>query len=112
MGIERYKFKEPWEDDDASNIDTYRYEYRIKPTQGKRYRPFLSAEDCFEEMKKHKPFGWVKDHIGYTQITAVSDSDDRRVKIICHIDDQDLDEKMIAGSYTFADGEPFGVKED
>jgi hypothetical protein len=85
-------------------------EIRVKPEP--TYRPFLSAKDCFEEMKKHKPFGWLKDHIGYTQITAVSDSDDRRVKIICHIDDQDLDEKMIAGSYTFADGEPFGVKED
>ena len=63
-------------------------------------------------MRKHQPFGWLKDHIGYTQITAVSDSDDRRVKIICHIDDQDIDEQMIARSYTFADGEPFGVKED
>ena len=33
IGIEHYKAREPWEDDDASNIDTYRYEYRIKPTQ-------------------------------------------------------------------------------
>ena len=112
IGIQHYKAEEPWKDDDALNIDTYRYEYRIKPTQGNRYRPFKSADDCFKEMRKHQPFGWLKDHIGYTQITAVSDSDDRRVKIICHIDDQDIDEQMIARSYTFADGEPFGVKED
>ena len=88
-------------------------EIRIKPEP--TYRPFKSQEECWQEMQKHQPFGWVKDHIGYTQITAVSDSDDRRVKILCHIDDQDIDEQMIAGSYTFADGTPFGIidnKED
>ena len=31
------------------------YEYRIKPT----YRPFKNAEECWQEMLKHKPFGWV-----------------------------------------------------
>lgn len=87
--------------------------WRIKPEP--TYRPFKDADECWAEMQKHQPFGWVKDHIGYTQITAVSDSDDRRVKILCHIDDQDIDEQMIAGSYTFADGTPFGIidnKED
>lgn len=32
--------------------------YRIKPEA--IYRPFKSAQECIEELKKHEPFGWVK----------------------------------------------------
>lgn len=32
-------------------------EYRIKPEP--KYRPFKDAEECWEEMLKHQPFGWV-----------------------------------------------------
>lgn len=32
--------------------------YRIKPES--KYRPFESAQECIEEMRKHEPFGWVK----------------------------------------------------
>lgn len=38
--------------DDASK-------YRIKSKS--KYRPFNDAEECWQEMLKHKPFGWVKD---------------------------------------------------
>lgn len=31
--------------------------YRIKPEP--KYRPFANAEECWAEMKKHQPFGWV-----------------------------------------------------
>ena len=37
--------------------ETNPQDYRIKP----EYRPFKDAEECFEEMKKHQPFGWIKD---------------------------------------------------
>lgn len=33
--------------------------YRIKPEV--KYRPFANVEECWTEMKKHQPFGWVKD---------------------------------------------------
>ena len=36
-------------------------DYRIKPET--KYRPFKDAEECFEEMKKHQPFGWIKDKL-------------------------------------------------
>ena len=39
------------------NRDWNKFDYRIKP----EYRPFANAEECIEEMKKHVPFGWVKD---------------------------------------------------
>ena len=31
--------------------------YRIKPKQ--KYRPFKSQEECWNEMLKHQPFGWI-----------------------------------------------------
>ena len=34
-------------------------EYRIKPEQ--KFRPFKDAEECWQEMLKHQPFGVVKD---------------------------------------------------
>lgn len=30
--------------------------YRIKP----KYRPFKDAEECWQEMQNHQPFGWIK----------------------------------------------------
>ena len=33
-------------------------EYRIKPEP--KYRPFKDAEECWQEMLKHQPFGFTK----------------------------------------------------
>lgn len=33
--------------------------YRIKP--GQNYRPFANKEECWKEMLKHQPFGWIKE---------------------------------------------------
>ena len=41
-------FSPTWSDD---------YIYRIKPEP--KYRPFKDAEECWEEMQKHQPFGWI-----------------------------------------------------
>lgn len=38
-------------------IDNSQY-YRIKPEP--KFRPFKDAEECWQEMQKHQPFGWVK----------------------------------------------------
>lgn len=32
--------------------------YRIKPEL--KYRPFKTKEECWNEMMKHHPFGWLK----------------------------------------------------
>lgn len=44
-------------------------DYRIKP----EYRPFKDAEECFEEMQKHKPYGWIKDASQMYNITIIRD---------------------------------------
>ena len=36
--------------------------YRVKPEP--KYRSFKTTEECFEEMKKHEPFGWVVNEVG------------------------------------------------
>ena len=33
-------------------------DYRIKPEP--TYRPFKDVAECWEEMQKHEPFGWLK----------------------------------------------------
>lgn len=32
-------------------------DYRIK--QEPKYRPFKDVDECWEEMQKHQPFGWI-----------------------------------------------------
>ena len=33
--------------------------FRVKPEP--KYRPFNNAEECWAEMQKHQPIGWIKD---------------------------------------------------
>ena len=83
--------------------------YRIKPESN--YRPFRNAEECWQEMQKHQPFGWIKDKNDghYSMVTKVDAFADKGKK---HIELSGsniwtLSETMC--DYTFADGEPFGI---
>ncbi len=81
-------------------------EYRIKPEP--TYRPFKDAEECWQEMEKHKPFGWVKDKKDghHALITAVDDD-------TCGMSLNGNAAWSLSGImdlFTFADGNPFGVK--
>lgn len=52
-------FNDKWVDVDEDHL--FRpdfYNYRIKPAP--RYRSFKNAEECWQEMLKHQPFGWLK----------------------------------------------------
>ena len=48
--------------------------YRIKPEP--MYRPFKDTEECWQEMLKHKPFGWVKykEENKYTTYCNINDN--------------------------------------
>lgn len=67
-------------------------DYRIKPEP--KYRPFKDAKECWNEMLKHQPFGWVKTEEGYQQIFHVNEGDDFNSTF---------------KYFTFADATPFGV---
>ena len=84
--------------------------YRIKSEP--KYRPFANAEECWQEMQKHQPFGWVKDkEIGYkVTITRVNDDENTGFMAINGKSEWTLEGLM--DYYTFADGTPFGIKEE
>ena len=53
----QYKDDEVWIDIDDPDWDWHNWEYRIKPEPN--YRPFRDSEECWQEMLKHQPFGWL-----------------------------------------------------
>ena len=104
-------------------------DYRIKPEP--KYRPFENAEECWAEMLKHQPFGWVcryneepldgdekcgnykeKGYYGYYHIDWVYKA---YIFIEGHefcfdSEDQWKNMSVCMDYYEFADGQPFGVK--
>ena len=80
-------------------------EYRIK--QEPKYRPFKEAEECWQEMQKHQPFGWLKDkNDGHRTLITVVDNED--MMALNGITGWDF--LSIMNMYVFSDGKPFGVK--
>ena len=83
--------------------------FRIKPEP--KYRPFKDAEECWQEMLKHQPFGVVKDkyfanyqtHRAFTCLIANG----------CDFGGyEDETFESCFKNLLFADGFPFGVKID
>ena len=81
-------------------------EYRIKPEP--TYRPFKDAEECWLEMQKHQPFGWVKWNDVRYNIYVVSSTSVCLINGNC----ENMDFAYAYQKLTFADGTPFGVKEE
>ena len=86
--------------------------YRIKPEP--KYRPFKSQEECWEEMLKHQPFGWLKSirkqekvHIG-----RVFEVKDYLLITLSINEGLNTNSSYFFNEYTFADGTPFGIKEE
>lgn len=99
-----------WEDLEVNDLDLDDFvesAWRIKPEP--KYRPFKDAEECWTEMLKHQPFGWIYDGGYHYSIVSITDV---TVNIINDIRDiiGCLFSEMIEEGYTFADGTPFGVK--
>lgn len=98
---------ENWIDVETPEWDP-NYDYRVKPNL--IYRPFLNAQECWQEMLKHKPFGWVKFIGTYSAVVAVSNVDvsvatvDGDVFVYSFAD--------VKENHTFVDGTPFGIKEE
>ena len=82
-------------------------EYRIKPEP--KYRPFKDAEECWQEMLKHEPFGWIKgkEDEYHTFITTVDNNDEMSLS-----GNNGWSFIGIMNNYTFTDGTPFGMKEE
>ena len=96
-----------WIDATNPSFNWSNYIFRIKPEQ--KYRPFKSQEECWNEMLKHQPFGWIINNdtqrlyniesIGRNNYGVVID------KSILYFD-------LAFNTCNFVDGTPFGIKEE
>lgn len=84
--------------------------YRIKPEP--KYRPFANADECWQEMQKHQPFGWLKDKEEGYKVTITRVNDDENTGIMAINGKSEWTLEGIIECYTFADGTPFGIKEE
>ena len=75
--------------------------YRIKPEP--KYRPFANAEECWQQMKKHEPFGWIRNKKTkeYELLQRVAPKNGVIDQYACAFK-----------RWVFADGTPFGIKEE
>lgn len=97
--------KSLWYNDEDPSFDDD-FEYRIKPEP--KFRPFKDAEECWQEMQKHQPFGWVN-YNGYrANIAAVMGS------AITFVNNKGytLFFQQAFEGCTFIDKQPFGIKEN
>lgn len=96
--------KSKWVDLDEASFSASPDKYRIKSKP--KYRPFKNREECWQEMQKHQPFGWVKekDGEGLYLIHGINNS-------IVTTDDIDSFKEAM-NIYEFKDGTPFGIKKD
>lgn len=78
--------------------------YRIKPES--KYRPFKDLEECWQEMQKHTPFGWIKSNVDnnlYSILAITSHG--------CLLTNMNIISFPHLCKYnTFADGTPVGIK--
>lgn len=80
------------------------FKFRIKPEP--KYRPFKDAKECWQEMQKHQPFGWVKTKDKGIRLCMSGLNQKSAFTQVGHEYDEAFDE------FIFADGLPFGVKEE
>ena len=98
----------PWVDympGDEIDLNPWMYEYRVKPDP----RPFKDMEECWKEMQKHHPLGWLKD-LRNDSIINIIQVDNNGVS---YINDDYITENypMMLKSFKFTDGKPFGIYE-
>ena len=99
------RFKDKWDEmSEFPNSSFKSFEYRIKSES--QYRPFANAEECWQEMQKHQPFGYTYDRLNnirdcITKVATTGVSYDSPT-VISFVE--------IFGRFVFADGVPFGVK--
>lgn len=88
--------------------------FRIKPEP--KYRSFKTKEECWSEMLKHQPFGWViggKDYENFYHIEYVYSCNPynyHRVKLSQN--DMSFNYEHMFRDFTFIDGSPFGIKDE
>ncbi len=89
----------------AGNPDSYRIKL------GPKYRPFKDAEECWNEMQKHQPFGWIKpkDDDVVTKFMLIDALRNEGIAVRTNIR---FNYHELLEHYTFADRTPLGIIEE
>lgn len=99
-----------WKDLGVNDLDLDDFvesAWRTKPEP--KYRPFKDAKECWAEMLKHQPFGFMKfkdTESGYYMLTSIASG------VGVGINDFLFSYDRVFDDYTFVDGTPFGVLEE
>lgn len=109
--IEFLDHKGKWRDMEEIEFAYATSRYRVKPEP--KYRPFESLEECWNEMLKHKPFGWLKTKggVGAELVCSLYTAKEVRL-ILASYEQKSYSASDFFNGYVFADGTPFGIKED
>ena len=81
-------------------------DYRIKPEP--KYRPFKTQGECWNEMLKHQPLGWLRSK-RIKDIYQLITIRNHEIRIFA---DLPLRFSRAYREYEFLDGTPFGIKEE
>ena len=80
--------------------------YRIKPEP--KYRPFKTHGECWNEMLKHQPIGWVRSKKCKALLWNVTSINKDDITIICDY----YKFHRAFECFEFTDGTPFGIKKE
>ena len=103
-----------WVDTDEINLEYngQKIKHRIKPE--KKYRPFKTKKECWDEMMKHQPFGWLirKTEENYNSIGCITEYNGFVYLLFATKEDESFTAEFLLKNYKFADGTPFGIEEE
>ena len=103
-----------WEYLDINKIGEFKEElnYRIKPEP--KYRPFKTQEECWNEMLKHQPFAFLSSANEYDWFSICRVFEEEGIPKITFASNpySDYDMTKVFDTFQFADGTPFGIKEE
>lgn len=114
-------FDEEWKKvNEIPGLSYSSFDYRVKPEP--EFRPFKNADECWQEMLKHQPLGWVKEKgnkPSYRLLACISENTEAPVYFASYgsvnrgvvIHSSSRFGKMF-NAFTFADGAPFGIKKE
>lgn len=105
----QYKENGRWYSAEAIAFFDETQEFRIKPEP--TYRPFKDAEECWQEMLKHQPFGWIiSTNTERSKMIDVFDGSEDANDLPISINGSWWKLAQVFEKFTFTDGTPFGMK--
>ena len=99
-------------DKDGVNVDYLLNDgITVRIKQEPKFRPFKDAEECWNEIQKHQPFGWIKpkddDVVNKFMLIDALRNEGIAVRTNIRFNYHEL-----LQYYTFADRTPLGIVED